>query len=63
MAAQILALNQTGAQQAKVNRQLRMADALRGAAPGMMESRSPISTPNWAGALAGVASGVASAST
>lgn len=58
IAAQILALNRTSVDQAKVNRQMKMADALRGAAPGMMESRSPIQTPNWAGALAGLAGGL-----
>jgi hypothetical protein len=57
-AAQLLALNQTGAKQAQVNRQLRMAEALRGAVPGLVKSQSPINTPNWAGAIGGVLMGL-----
>ena len=54
---QSLMLNMQGPQQDQMKRQLALADKLRGAAPGMAKSQSPINTPNWAGAMASVAAG------
>lgn len=54
----VLGMNAMGSQEAAIAHQMKMADALRGAAPGMMRSQSPINTPNWAGALAGATAGI-----
>lgn len=49
---QLLALNAQGPQADKAKRQLALADKLRGGAPAMARSQSPINTPNVMGALA-----------
>ena len=54
----MLAMNQYSTKEGQIARQMKLADQLRANAPGMMESRSPINTPNWAGALAGAAAGI-----
>jgi len=50
----VLGLGGLEGEEAKIARQMKMADALRNAAPGMSKSHSDLNTPNWAGALAGV---------
>jgi hypothetical protein len=48
----MLGMNTFAPQQAALERQQLLADKLRAGAPGLMQSQSPIHTPNWMGALA-----------
>lgn len=57
MIQRIMALAGQQQKQAAVNRQFDLADKLRAGIPKMAASQSPINTPNWMGALAGVAGG------
>jgi len=54
----MLSMNQLGPREQQMQRQQLLADKLRAQAPGMMKSSSSISTPNWAGALAGAIGGI-----
>jgi len=58
MARAMLAMNRFAPQEQAIQRQQQLADRLRAGAPGMMKSSSNISTPNWAGALAGAVGGI-----
>lgn len=53
----IMNLQQNQADQAKVQKQMKMADALRSQSQSGVQSSSKINTPNWAQALANVYAG------
>lgn len=54
MVQAMLMMNRYAGQEKGFDRQRAMAEKLRGGIAETMASKSPINTPNWAGALAGV---------